>query len=311
MAAPSPFRTAMRTDTPSPAPAEAAASAAADFPQATPPAPPELLLCPPTHFSVDYVINPWMQAHVDRADTAQAQRQWDTLHAALARSAKIHRIAPGEDVPDMVFTANAGLVLGRSFVPSRFLHAQRRPEEARFTAWFREHGFDIVELPAGMRFEGAGDALFDRGTPQPRLWMGHGHRSDLAAAFALADLLDIEVLPLRLVDPRFYHLDTCFCPLRGGWLLYRPEAFDAASRALIEARVAPERRIAVDETDALAFACNAVNLGDRVLMNRAGPGLKARLAAAGFAAEEVPMDEFLKAGGSAKCLTLRLDEARG
>jgi N-dimethylarginine dimethylaminohydrolase len=124
----------------------------------------------------------------------------------------------------------------------------------------------------------------------------------------LAALLDIEVVPLRLVDPRFYHLDTCFCPLANGYTMYFPAAFDDEARALIERHVPPSQRIVVDEADALVFACNAVNLGRIVVLNRASQDLRHRLEGAGFVVIEVALDEFMKAGGAAKCLTLRLDE---
>jgi N-dimethylarginine dimethylaminohydrolase len=110
------------------------------------------------------------------------------------------------------------------------------------------------------------------------------------------------------VDQRFYHLDTCFCPLEGGYLMYYPPAFDAESRALIEKRVPAARRIAIEEEDALAFACNAVNIDDKVVVNRATPGFVKILATKGFQVIQTPLSEFMKAGGSAKCLTLRLDE---
>lgn len=266
-----------------------------------------LLMCAPQHFAVDYVINPWMEGNVHAASRERAQAQWDALVAAAeAAGARVERIAPAAGLPDMVFSANAGLVLGDSFVPSRFRHAERRGEEALFADWCRRAGLRIRTLPEHLRFEGAGDALLDRGAR--RLWMGHGHRSDLAAAHALAELLDIEVIPLRLVDPRFYHLDTCFCPLRDGYLLYYPAAFDDYAQEAIARRVPPARRIAVSEADALAFACNAVDLDQRLLLNRASPELCTALARIGYRTVQTPLDEFLKAGGAAKCLTLRLDE---
>ncbi len=266
-----------------------------------------ILMCVPTHFGVEYVINPWMQGQTGNADVSHAQRQWDGLTAAIGRVAEVELVAPIAGLPDMVFTANAGMIWDDAFVPSRFRHAERQGEEAHFIAWFRERGFRIVELPEDLEFEGAGDALYDRAVSN-RLWMGHGHRSDLGVAAELEKRLPVQVLPLRLSDERFYHLDTCFCPLEGGWLLYFPGAFDAAANALIEANVPAHKRIAIDESDAVHFACNAVNVGDTIILNRAGDSLKARLHAAGFRVLETPLDEFLKAGGSAKCLTLRLQE---
>jgi N-dimethylarginine dimethylaminohydrolase len=264
------------------------------------------LMCPPTYFEVAYVINPWMQGNVDRVRGTEATTQWNALHRALGRRAAVELIEPVAGLPDMPFTANAGLVYRDVFVPSRFRHAERRGEEAYFEHWFAAAGFTLRMPPHGLRFEGAGDALLDRG--ESRLWMGHGHRTDIGCAAALRDMLDIDVVPLRLVDPRFYHLDTCFCPLSGGYLMYFPAAFDAASLAAIEARVPAHRRLAVGEQDALDFACNAVDVGDAVLLNRASGVLSRALRAFGFDTVEVPLGEFMKSGGSAKCLTLRLDD---
>ncbi|WDS35182.1 arginine deiminase-related protein [Pseudoxanthomonas sp.] len=266
---------------------------------------PRVLMCPPTHFSVEYDINPWMTGNRDQADRARAGRQWDDLRALVADAADVELIEHVPGLPDMVFTANAGLVYRDVAVPSRFRHAERAGEEAHFTRWFSGHRFD-VDLLDGIEFEGAGDALLDRAAS--RLWFGYGHRSDARAAGALHALLGIDVVPLRLVDPRFYHLDTCLCPLSGGHLLYFPAAFDEAAQAAIAARVPADKRIAVSEEDALAFACNAVNLDNVVILNRATPALRAQLEQAGYRVRETPLDEFLKAGGSAKCLTLRLDE---
>jgi len=268
---------------------------------------PRILMCAPTFFEVDYVINPWMDGHVHDTTSERSGRQWDALKDTVSRHADVVVQPPVKGLPDMTFCANAGLVFGNAFVPSRFRHAQRQGEEEPDRAWFGHHGFDIVDLPEGILFEGAGDGLFDRGVAR-RLWLGHGHRSDVAAGPALARLLDVEVLPLKLVDPRFYHLDTCFCPLPDGYTLYFPDAFDAPSLARIEQHVAPSLRIAVDAHDATSFACNAVSAGRVVILNRASADLRARLEGAGFMVIEVALDEFMKSGGAAKCLTLRLDE---
>lgn len=270
--------------------------------------PARILMCPPRHFEVSYEINPWMQGQIDQTCARTAQEQWDALHDALAAHATIERIEPGAGLPDMPFTANAGVVLENRFVSSRFRHAERQGEEALFERWFAGHGFELLHVDASIAFEGAGDALLDRAGPW--LWMGHGHRSDRAAVDAVGKLLDIETVPLRLVDPRFYHLDTCLCPLQGGALLYFPAAFDADSQAEIVRRVPESLRIPVVEADARRFACNAVNVGTQVFFNGASEALRARLAEAGFDSHVTPLGEFLKSGGGAKCLTLRLDEPR-
>ena len=266
------------------------------------------LMCAPRHFEVAYVINPWMEGNIARGSNPAATAQWQALLALLRRYADVDCISAEPGVPDLVFTANAGLVLGRQVLLSAFRHAERQPEEAYFSRWFSRHGFEVLTLPAGVYFEGAGDALFDRRLPI--LWMGHGHRTDEAAAAFIASLFDVDVVPLQLGDPHFYHLDTCLCPLEGGALLYYPDAFDRASQERIAALVPPELRIAVDAVDAAAFACNAVNCGRHVVMNQASGALARTLAALGYQLHQTPLSEFMKAGGSAKCLTLKLSEAR-
>jgi lysine-ketoglutarate reductase/saccharopine dehydrogenase-like protein (TIGR00300 family) len=267
----------------------------------------ELLMCAPDHFGIRYVINPWMEGNLNRSVPETAIVQWRNLVSVLEEHAKVHLIRPQPNLPDMVFTANAGLVLGRRVILSRFLHRERQGEETHFKRWFIDHGFSVEQLPADLPFEGAGDALLQRGK-ESWLWAAYGFRSELDSHPSLAQILRIEVVSLRLMDKRFYHLDTCLCPLEDGYVLYYPNAFDARSNQLIETRVPAERRIAVPETDAVNFACNAVNLGRVIVLNQASGELKDRLAAAGFQAIEAPMSEFLKSGGAVKCLTLRLTE---
>ncbi len=266
------------------------------------------LMCAPDHFEVAYVINPWMQGNVALCSNGVAQQQWNALAQAIGEVAQVERVSAAQGVPDMVFTANAGLVLGNTFILSRFRHVERQGEEAQFAHWFAQQGFKVVTLAPELTFEGAGDALLDR--RQPLLWLGYGHRSHAQCAPLIAAMLDIDVEPLKLVDERFYHLDTCFCPLEDGTLLYYPAAFDAASQARIAARVPAKRRIAVSDRDALDFACNAVNCGRHVFLNRASEQLVQALAAHGYLVRQTPLSEFMKAGGAAKCLTLKLNELR-
>ena len=265
-----------------------------------------ILMCPPDHYDVDYVINPWMAGNIHKSSRDRAVTQWQQLNSILQEIAQVEIVKPQKGLPDMVFTANAGLILGDRAVVSRFHHPERQGEEPHFKQWFKENGFTVRELPQDLPFEGAGDALLDR---EGRwLWAGYGFRSELDSHPYLAKWLDIEVLSLHLIDNRFYHLDTCFCPLTGGYLLYYPGAFDAYSNHLIEMRVPEAKRIAIAEKDAVNFACNSVNVGQNVVMNKASEGLKTTLQDQGFTVIETPLGEFLKAGGAAKCLTLRINE---
>jgi lysine-ketoglutarate reductase/saccharopine dehydrogenase-like protein (TIGR00300 family) len=264
------------------------------------------LMCAPEHYDVDYVINPWMEGNIHKSSRDRAMEQWQKLYGLIKDHAIVDLVKPELGVPDMVFTANAGLVLGDQVVLSRFYHKERQGEEPFFKAWFEAQGYTVHELPQDLPFEGAGDALLDR---EGRwLWAGYGFRSELDSHPFLARWLDIEVLSLRLMDERFYHLDTCFCPLLNGYLLYYPAAFDAYSNRLIEMRVPAAKRIAIAEADAINFACNAVNIESLVILNKASDDLKHRLTQAGFRVVETPLTEFLKAGGASKCLTLRVTE---
>ena len=264
------------------------------------------LLCSPDHYDVDYVINPWMEGNIHKSSRDRSVEQWHKLHKIIKEHAIVDLVTPQKGWPDMVFTANAGLVLGKTVVLSRFYHKERQGEEPHFKEWFLSQGFTVHELPKELPFEGAGDALLDR--EGRYLWAGYGFRSELDSHPLLAKWLDIEVLSLRLIDERFYHLDTCFCPLTGGYLLYYPPAFDSYSNRIIEMRVPIEKRIKVAEADAVNFACNAVNINQTIIMNKVSDDLRSLLTEVGFKIIETPLTEFLKAGGAAKCLTLRVTE---
>ena len=266
----------------------------------------KILMCPPDYFSLDYVINPWMAGHDSPMDINLAREQWNTLKSAIEDVAQVVTIKPQPDLPDMVFTANAGAVYGNKAIASHFMPHERRPEEPHFKKWFHENGFELLDLDEKIGFEGAGDCLLDRRGAW--LWVGYGFRTEIEAHKHIQKFFDIELVSIKLTDSRFYHIDTCFCPLTDGFLMYHPPAFDFDSRIAIESRIPPHKRIVVDTADAGNFACNAVNVGDTVFLNQASEPLKARLMLAGFKVIEINLSEFLKAGGSAKCLTLKLVE---
>jgi N-dimethylarginine dimethylaminohydrolase len=266
----------------------------------------KILMCPPEHFRVDYVINPWMDGNEGSMNRERAYKQWATLKWAISEVADVVTIDPIEGLPDMVFTANAGFVYGNKAMASHFMPMERRGEERVFKEWFRNAGFDLYDLPDDIGFEGAGDALIDRSGPW--VWSGYGFRTEIEAQPHLEKFFDLEIVPIKLVDERFYHIDTCMCPLNGGYLLYHPPAFDEASQKEIERRVPKEKRIPVSAMNAGHFACNAVNVHDRIFLHRTSGRLIPALEERGFYVVQVSLSEFLKAGGSAKCLTLKLSE---
>jgi N-dimethylarginine dimethylaminohydrolase len=262
---------------------------------------PRILMCPPDHYGIEYEINPWMSRH--RGSTPdQARGQWQKLHDTLAGlGVRLELMKPRPGLPDLVFTANAGMMYHRRFFSSCFRHEVRARESPYFDAWFAEHGFAVEHLPDGVYFEGAGDALFCGAT----LFAGYRIRSDVRGHQHLAELLKVQVLPLELVNPYFYHLDTCFCPLAPGEALYYPDAFDSYGRRVLERHI--PRLLPASEADAHRFGCNAVVVGKTVVVNAGCAQLERDLRQWGYAPLAVELDEFIKSGGSAKCLTLRLD----
>ena len=261
-----------------------------------------ILLCAPDFYGIEYEINPWM--HRSRnADRAQASTQWEQLRAALQHcGGQVELIEPQPGLPDMVFTANAGLAVGHRFIRSNFRHKERRGEQAHFEQWFAKDGYELVCLPGELFFEGEGDALFCGDT----LFCGYRFRSDIRSHQWLSDLLGCLAVSLELVDERFYHLDTCFCPLPDGSALWYPAAFDDYGQQAIRQHV--RDLIAVAPEEALRFACNAVVMKTEIIMPDGCPRLRATLEQRGYHCHELPMSEFLKAGGACKCLTLLLPQ---
>lgn len=265
------------------------------------------LMCAPLLYDVDYVINPWMEGNVHAASRERAMQQWTQLYASLGEVANVMLVDPEAGWPDMVFTANAGLIRGDEVAISSFFHPERQGEEPHFREWFRQNGYKIINLPRTTPFEGEGDALFAE--DGSRLWVGHGPRTSEASHEALRNAWGIEVVGLELVDPRFYHLDTCFAPLAGGHVMYFPAAFSSKGLKAIESFYPEDKRIAIEEADAMRFACNVVCVNETLILNQTSSHLQARLTQLGFEVIQIDLSEFLRAGGAAKCLVMKLRDA--
>ena len=225
---------------------------------------PRILMCPPDYFGIEYEINPWMNVKVG-SDTERARRQWNALHETLQElGVVVDLLDPSPGLPDLVFTANAGVVYKNFFIGSRFRFGVRQGESPHFEDWARRRGFEVVDLPEGWLFEGAGDALFCGDT----LFAGYRFRSDVRSHQWVGQRIGVEVLPMELVDPRFYHLDTCFCPLAPDWALHYPGAFDEYGRSVLRDRIPNLIEVAAEE--AASFSCNAVVVGRTVVLNEGG-----------------------------------------
>jgi N-dimethylarginine dimethylaminohydrolase len=274
----------------------------------------EFLMTDPAHYRVGYEINPWMAPKVWGADPAAnataARHAWQRLKRALeAAGAQVRVIAGEAGQPDMVFPANAAVVLDRKALVARFRHPERAGEAPAFLAAFeslrREGVLDEVAQVRGVFQEGAGDAIWDAG--RALIWTGYGPRSDKAAGKVISDYFGRPVAPLELADARYYHLDTCFCPLPGGEVVYWPAAFTPAGVRRIHDIVPGAMLIEATAGDAAAFAVNAVAVGGHVIMARPTPYLRDRIAERGYRVVELDLAPFLLSGGAAFCMTLRLD----
>lgn len=259
-----------------------------------------LLVSDADHFRVDFEINPYMSTH-DQPDRLAARAE----HAGIVRA---HRTAGrrGEwlpsapDCPDMVFTANAGLVCGGQVVLAR-LPGPRRPETPHHRAWFESRGYTVVDAPYD--FSGQGDAL----PCGPLLLAGSGHRTDARMHPFLADRLGYQVVSLRTVGPLWYDLDLALGVVAPDLLLWCPEAFEPGSRARIRA-LGPEL-VEVAECDARRFALNLVSDGRTVTMTDRAPRVAAELRDRGLTVLELPTTQLAKGGGGVRCTALTLHPA--
>ncbi len=255
-------------------------------------------MCPPEYFTVEYAINPWMNPD-HPVDLGLATRQWEQLRATYAGLGHTVRIIdPEPGLPDMVFAANGATVIGGNVLGSRFKHPERHQEGAAYMNYFRRTGYRVVE-PVHVN-EGEGDIVFAGRS----VIAGFGFRSDQAVSAEAEAAFGLPVISVRLVDPRFYHLDTAMIVLDENTAAYYPAAFDEAGQAALAARF-PEL-IEAKDADAEALGLNGISDGRNVVLPVQAEGLAREVTAAGFTVVPVDMSEFKKAGGGPKCCTLEL-----
>jgi len=276
---------------------------------------PHILMARPTHYDVAYEINPWMKPDAWRgggpANSLAAERAWSALRGALETvGAKIHAMAGVAGVPDLVFPANAAVVLNRVALLARFRHPQRQAEEPHNLAALeslRAAGVldQVVTFDDDIRQEGAGDCIWD--AARGLFWVASGPRSSLSSVARIAEVFGEKVVHMSLATARYYHLDTCFCPLSGGEVLYYPPALSEGALAGLHEHTRPDQRLIASDEDAEAFCVNAVSIGREIIMARPPARLTARLAERGYRVIGVDLDPFLLSGGGAFCMTLRLD----
>ncbi len=279
---------------------------------------PTILITDAGHFEVSYVINPWMTPDAWSKDREGYRQKSLAASDALRRAledagAEVLKIDGAAGLPDMVFPANAGIVLDRRMLVARFRFPERRGEEALFLDAFRRFKarglLDVVEqFPDSVFQEGAGDCIWDAG--RGHFWAGFGQRSVRESIPVIEQFFAAPVVPLELISERFYHLDVCFLPLSGGEVVYYPPAFSDAAKDTIRAIVPADKLIVASDEDAAGFCVNAVNIGRNIVMATPPARLKAQLSERGYHVIPVDLTPFMMSGGAAYCMTLRLDRAR-
>ena len=260
----------------------------------------KLVMCWPTYFDVTYDINHWMHDQKGQVDKVKAIAQWYTLYNALSKEIPVHTLVGQENMPDLVFTANAGFIFDNFAILSRFSTKERQPEEAIFRNYFENA--DLIVFQPVSKYEGEGDHLVDH---KGRHWMGSGFRTEKSAAAEINKVLGTNINPLELTDPRWYHLDTCFCPLPNGEIMWYPGAFSESSQHLIRSSFLESIEVSLE--DASSFSCNCICVNSNLFMPKSTQELIGRLKNLNYTTNEFDLSEFLKAGGAAKCLVLNYE----
>jgi N-dimethylarginine dimethylaminohydrolase len=260
----------------------------------------KILMCPPTYFDIEYEINVWMHQD-DQPSDETAQQQWQKLHNIYTDKLKwdVQLVDPVQHLPDMVFATDCCLKVGDKILLSSFRYPQRQPETGQFEKWFGDNGYTELKQARNF-FEGGGDNLLCG----DKIIAGHGFRSAPEAADEMRQYFGVEVVSLKIIDPRFYHLDTSLAVLSADTVAYYPEAIDGPSRARLKAAVPNLIEATLEE--AQGFGLNAISDGHTIVTSNESASLIAKYQAAGFEVISTPILEFRKSGGGVKCLTLDL-----
>jgi N-dimethylarginine dimethylaminohydrolase len=268
-----------------------------------------VLMCPPNYFDITYEINPWMNLGI-KAEPCKSLNQWQNLYNKLRDlDVQVELIKPQVGLPDLVFI-DAGFLYKNIFIPSNFKFLERQGESQHFENWFGQNGYKIIKLDTKYKFEGHGDNLW---AGSNKVFVGYGFRSYKESFIQIKELIakhskenvDFEIIPVRLVDSRFYHLDTCFCPLNQNLALINSKAIDPESLKAIEAKI---ETIEVSQKDCLNFACNSLVLGKKVILTEGSKNTANKLAKKGFEPHFVDVSEFMKSGGACKCLCMPITD---
>ena len=258
-----------------------------------------ILLCPPKFYNIRYEINPWMhienQVFQNKAETAYQELK--SLYEKLG--VQVFEIEPQADLPDLVYTANCGEVCGDVFIKANFKFPERRRETVVAEEYFTKNfNYKPFSLPENVFFEGQGDLLHT----SKNYFLGWGKRTVPAAKNYLQQVLNKPIIDLELVDPYYYHLDTCFAPLSDTAVVINPSSFTAAGLAVI--RDYFSEVIEPGAADHAILACNLVKIDNHIVVAKGiSDHLRSQFEQKKFVIHEIDTEEFRKGGGSIKCLS--------
>jgi N-dimethylarginine dimethylaminohydrolase len=259
----------------------------------------KILLCRPDYFDIEYEINPWM--HIEnKVNKANVQQEYAQLKSLIENlGAEVLEIEPQPNLPDMVYTANLGYVDNNKFIVANFKFPERQKESKFAKKYFADLGFEVLELPSELIWEGQGDLL----SSGDKLFAGYGKRSDLDAANYIENILNKKIIKLELIDPYYYHLDTCFAPLDENLVVINDNSFTEEALESIYENF--EKVILTSDNDNKFLCCNLITIDKNILVSK---GISDKLISDfqnfGYEVHLLEMNEFQKGGGSVRCLTL-------
>lgn len=262
--------------------------------------PKQILMSPADHFGLQYDINAWMHKH-QSVNLQIAKQQWQNVYDIYTQQLgwEVRLCPPDSHLPDMVFATDCGLMIDGKILLSSFKYPQRQPESAHYEKWFRSHGFTKIKQAKNF-FEGGGDFMLCGN----KILAGHGFRSSPKAADEVREYFGLEVVPLKVADPYFYHLDTSVAVLNDNTVAFYPGAIDAASQKRLRAAVPNIIEATLEE--AQGFGLNAVSDGKTVITSDESESLLQKYRDAGFNVIGTPILEFRKSGGGVKCMTFKI-----
>lgn len=256
-------------------------------------------MCQPTNFNINYQINPWMK--LNSVNLLKAQKQWLALVNIYQKlKLEISTIHQDHSFPDMVFTTDSFISYRGKALISNFRFSQRQPEPNFFIPLLKLLNMEIVNLPQNYHFEGGDFRFFNK-----KLFLGTNFRTDKKSIPLIKSVYNVPIIPLELINPYFYHLDTCLFILNPNNVFYIKKAFSLKSRKVLNQHFPNLHEI--NQQDADNFAANSVVIGKNVISNIGLGNFKNKIQDLGYTFWETDMSEFIKSGGSVHCLTNLFD----